>query len=60
MKPHLWAPPLVFLGVAIPAVLLLNALGVGDTLRLIIAIVAGAAATAAVQKNLKKKDGDEQ
>jgi hypothetical protein len=56
----LWLPLAVFLGVSMPLVLILNALGVGGEYRIWIAIGAGALATAFTQSRLKntpnKKD----
>jgi len=59
LKPQLWLPTLVFLGVSIPLVLLLNALQLGGDYRVWIALIAGALATAAVQQRLKKR-GEQQ
>ncbi len=55
MKREYWLPPLVFLGVSIPLVLLLNALEVGGDYRLWIALAAGALATAYAQSRLKPR-----
>lgn len=55
MKPQHWVPPAVFLGVAIPLVLLLNAMSVGGEFRIVIAIGVGALATAFAQSKLKQR-----
>ena len=52
MKPSAWALPAVFLAVSIPVLLALHALDTGGEYRLWIAIVAGALATALMQKRL--------
>ena len=62
MKPQYWVPPAVFLGVSVPLVLLLNAMDVGGDFRIVIAIGAGALATAFAQSKLKQRSssGEEQ
>jgi uncharacterized membrane protein SpoIIM required for sporulation len=59
MKPQLWLPLLVFLGVSIPLVLLLNAFNVGGEYRIWIAIGAGAMSTAFVQSRLAARGNKE-
>ena len=53
MKKEYWLPPVVFVGVAVPLVLMLNMLEVGGEYRLWIALAAGVAATAFAQSRLK-------
>ena len=53
MKREYWLPPVIFIGVAVPVVLLLNMLEVGGEYRLWIALAAGVAATAIAQSRLK-------
>jgi hypothetical protein len=59
MKPQLWLPLVVFLGVSIPLVLLLNLMNVGGEYRIWIAIGAGALAVAFTQARLQKKKDQE-
>ena len=54
MSPRIWVPPLVFLGTAIPTVLLLHALDVAPDYRIFIAIGVGAIATAVAQTRLAR------
>ena len=58
MKTQHWAPVLVFLGVAIPLVLLMNLLQVGGDYRVWIALAAGVAATAYTQSRLARRGND--
>jgi hypothetical protein len=55
----LWLPLGVFLGVSIPLVLILNAVGVGGEYRIWIAIGAGALATAFAQSRVQNKKDQE-
>ena len=59
MKPQHWVPVAVFLAVSIPLVLLLGALNIGGEFRLVIAIGAGALATAFAQGRIKQR-GEQQ
>ena len=59
MKPQHWVPVLVFLAVSIPLVLLLNLMDFGGEFRVIIAIGAGALATAFAQSKLKQRGEQE-
>ena len=59
MKPQLWLPVAVFLGVSIPIVVLLNALDMAGEYRVWIALGAGALATAVVQSKLKSRGEQE-
>jgi hypothetical protein len=59
MKPQLWLPLVVFLGVSIPLVLLLNLMNVGGEYRIWIALGAGALATAFVQSRLGAGKNDQ-
>ncbi len=59
MNAKLWLPLAVFLGVSIPLVLVLNAMGVGGEYRIWIAIGAGALATASAQSHLQNKKDQE-
>ncbi len=54
IKPQAWVPPVVFLVVSLPVVLLLNAADVGGEFKVWIAIVAGVLATAFAQAKLKR------
>jgi hypothetical protein len=53
VKKEHWLPPLVFLGVAVPVVLVLNMLDIGGDYRIWIALGAGVLATAVAQSRLK-------
>ena len=55
MKPALWLPLAVFLGVSIPVVLLLQALNVNPDYRVWIALACGALATAVTQNRLQNR-----
>lgn len=55
MKPQLWLPPVVFLAVAIPVVLILGALELVPDYRVWIALAAGVSATAYAQHKLKAR-----
>jgi hypothetical protein len=59
VKPQHWVPVLVFLGVSIPLVLLLNLMDVGGEFRVVIAIGVGALATAFAQGKLKQRGEQE-
>ncbi len=59
MKAQHWLPVAVFLGVSIPLVLLLNALGQAGEFRIWIALGASALATAIVQSKLKLRGEQE-
>ncbi|MCA0243146.1 MAG: hypothetical protein LCI02_20060 [Proteobacteria bacterium] len=59
MKPQHWVPVLVFLAVSIPLVLLLNLMDFGGEFRVVIAIAAGALATAFAQSKLKQRGEQE-
>ncbi len=61
MKPQLWLPPVVFLAVAIPVVMVLGALELVPDYRVSIALATGVVATAFVQHQLKARArGDNQ
>jgi hypothetical protein len=55
VKPELWVPVTVFLGVSIPTVWLLNALAVGGDYRVWLAIGLGALATGYAQTRLARQ-----
>ena len=59
MKPSAWALPAVFLAVSIPVLMALHALDAGGEYRIWIAIVAGALATALMQKRLAQRKDPE-
>ncbi len=54
MKARHWIPPLVFLGTALPTVLLLHVLDVGGEFRIFIALGVGAVATAWAQARFSR------
>ena len=55
MKREHWVPVVVFLGVSIPLVLVLNLLNLAGEYRVWIALAAGVAATAYTQAAIRKK-----
>jgi hypothetical protein len=59
VKAKLWLPLAVFLGVSIPLVLILNAMGVGGEYRIWIALGAGALATAFTQSRIQNSQSSQ-
>ena len=59
MKTEYWLPAVVFLGVSVPLLMLLNELDLASEYRMWISLGAGALATALVQRRLKSRGEQE-
>jgi hypothetical protein len=56
IKKEHWVMPLVFLGVSVPVVLLLQLLDIGGEYKLWIAVIAGGIATSTAQMRVRKAE----